>query len=87
MNNNYFPPLPHIELPDDETIEKMQNTDYSKNLKVKNASRQFKKDDKKRKHAARVQWWKSNWIGITTLIVGILTLIATVVFGILGLIY
>jgi hypothetical protein len=40
---------------------------------------------KYRKHKKCVDWWKNNWIGITTLIVAILTFIATVIFGILNM--
>lgn len=81
------PPIPHIDPPSAETLEKMKNTDYSQNSKVQKAIKEFEESDRKRRMSLKRQWWKTNWIDITTLIVAILTLITTVVFGILGLIY
>ncbi len=84
---SFIPPMPYIEPPSEETTKKIQGMS-------KNEIRQFKKSEdfkkcvqsarnrrKKAKRLARAQWWKSNWINIATLIVAIITLIVTIIFG------
>lgn len=72
-----------------EIAKKIQTTD----------KKEFKKSEAYQKHCApvkkrhiqlkkqnRVDWWKNNWIGVVTLFVTILTLIVTVLFGLLQLV-
>ena len=80
--SSFVPPLPHIDPPDDETLEKMQNTDYSKNLKVQNAIRQSKSDDKKRKRRSKIQWWKDNWIQILAMLFAFIAALPVICKGI-----
>lgn len=86
----FIPPIPHIDPPDKETLEKLKNFDHKEFEK----SKAYKKyvvpvleREKKMKHHARVKWWKENWIQVVTLIIGVLTLIATVLFGVLSLLH
>lgn len=83
----FVPNPPHIEPPSKKTLEKMQSTDYSKNPKVQEYVKRSIDREKQLKRQSRKNYWETNWVGIITLIVGILTLIATIVFGILGLLY
>lgn len=78
-----IPPIPHIELPDKEIMEKLQNSDRPQNPKVKEAVQQVLDREKRFKRKARREWWKTNWISITTLIATLLTLIATIIFGLI----
>lgn len=80
---NALPPLPKYEIPS-EIIEKIKDIDVDK-LKKSEAYQKYCAQTKKRyaelKKQNRINWWKNNWIGIVTLIATVLTLIATVLFG------
>lgn len=79
-------PVPHIEPPDAEVLEKLRNTsykDFKKSNAYNNAVLPTIKRDSKRRRLMKLQWWKDNWIGLTTLLFAVLTLIATIVFGLL----
>ena len=80
----FIPPMPHIDPPDEETLEALRSADY-KEFKKSDAYKKCVKPtldrEKRLKRQARKEWWKVNWIGISTLIIGLLTLIATVGFG------
>lgn len=39
-------PLPHLDKPDEETIDKMKSSDYFKNQKVQDAILKFLENDK-----------------------------------------
>ena len=43
-------PLPHLDKPDEETIDKMKSSDYSKNQKVQDAINSVISTDNKRKY-------------------------------------
>ena len=79
-NSNFVPPIPHIDPPNKEDFEEIKNYE---NPKVRQAVKSALDRQKALKHQARKNWWKTNWIGITTLIATLLTLIATIVFGLL----
>lgn len=42
-------------------------------------------NEKKQKHLKHLEWWHNNWIAIITLLVSVLTLVATILFGILSM--
>lgn len=82
----FVPPLPHITPPDQETIESLQNSnpkDFEKSAAYQKYVKPTLDREKMFKRKVRKQWWSDNWIGITTLIAAVLTLIATIVFGLL----
>lgn len=82
-----IPPLPKIEITP-EMFEEIKNTDkkeFEKTDAYQNYCLRVKKRHIQLKKQKRVEWWKNNWIGIVTLIATILTLIATVIFGLLQL--
>lgn len=84
----FVPPLPRIEPPDEETIEQIKNIDlheFEKSYAFKKYVKPMLDRAKKQKHDKRVKWWKDNWLQIVTLIVALLTLIATVLFGVIQL--
>lgn len=38
---------------------------------------------KKERRIKRKNWWKANWINFVTMLIAVLTLIATILFGVL----
>lgn len=75
----FVPPIPHIEPPDEKTLEKMKTTDRSKNSKVKKAHKEFLSKENKRKKLARIEWYKSHWIDLTALAISFLSLIVAII--------
>ena len=71
-----------------ELIEEIKNTDIKQFQKTKTYEKYCKSATvrkNKLKKQIRINWWKSNWIGIVSLIATLLTLIATILFGLLQL--
>ena len=91
MNKKRFvPPLPHINPPDKKTIESLKDFDH-KAFKKSDAYKKYVKptldrEKQQRKNSHKI-WWKNNWINITTLIIAVLTLIATIVFGLIQVLH
>lgn len=81
----FVPPIPHIDLPDKETLEKMQNMDKSKIQRVKQAVKPTLDREKKFKRQAKSQWWKTNWIGLVGMIFAILSAITGIISVLLQL--
>ena len=50
-------PLPHLDKPDEETIDKMKSSDYSKNQKVQDEILKFLENDKQLIKAIRKEWF------------------------------
>ena len=82
--------IPRFEFPkiDDEILAKIKEFDEE----------EFKSSDAYKKHFVpmlererrlkkqnRISWWKVNWINVITLIVTVLSLILSIVFGVLQL--
>lgn len=75
-------------IPSEDAIERaknMDNEDFKKSEAYKKYVIPTLKREKRCKRLQRIDWWKNNWVGITTLIVSLLTLLATVLIGILTL--
>ena len=82
-----LPTLSKIEITP-EMVEEIKNTGNEEFKKTEAYQKYCARAEKRRiqlKKQKRVDWWKNNWIGIVTLVATILTLIATVVFGLLQL--
>lgn len=47
-------PLPHLDKPDEETIDKMKSSDYSKNQKVQDAINSSISTDSKKEISAEI---------------------------------
>lgn len=56
-----------------------QSAAYQKHIKL------FIEKDKQQKAENRRNWFKNNWINLTTLIVAVFTLLATIILGLLQL--
>ena len=82
-----FPQIPRPEL-DQETWNALKNLDMT----------EFKKTDAYKKHVAlaiarqkqqrktaRISWLKNNWLNLLGVVIGLLTLAATILFGLLQL--
>ena len=82
-----MPPLPNIKITP-ELVDDINNMDI-KNFKETESYQKYcgryQHRHKEMKKRNRIIWWKNNWIGIVTLIATILSLIATVLFGLLQL--
>lgn len=80
----FIPSGPNIEPPDEETLKHLESFERE-SFKNSDAYKKYVQPvhDKEnhQKKVNRIYWWKTNWIGIATLIIAILTLIATIVFG------
>lgn len=70
-------PLPHLDKPDEETIDKMKSSDYSKNQKVQDAILKFLENDKQLIKAIRKEWlWTKGMVLINTALAFISVVIA-----------
>lgn len=70
-------PLPHLDKPDEETIDKMKSSDYSKNQKVQDEILKFLENDKQLIKAIRKEWlWTKGMILINTALAFISVVIA-----------
>lgn len=87
MNKTYFVPQ-EIQPISKEDFEKINNVD-PKELKNSPAYKKYIQPNieriKKQKADNRKKWWKNNWLNVATLIVAVLTLIATLLFGVIQL--
>lgn len=70
-------PLPHLDKPDEETIDKMKSSDYSKNQKVQDEILKFLENDKRLIKAIRKEWlWTKGMVLINTALAFISVVIA-----------
>lgn len=70
-------PLPHLNKPDEETIDKMKSSDYSKNQKVQDEILKFLENDKQLIKAIRKEWlWTKGMVLINTALAFISVVIA-----------
>lgn len=70
-------PLPHLDKPDEETINKMKSSDYSKNQKVQDEILKFLENDKQLIKAIRKEWlWTKGMVLINTALAFISVVIA-----------
>lgn len=70
-------PLPHLDKPDEETIDKMKSSDYSKNQKVQDEILKFLENDKQLIKAIRKEWlWAKGMVLINTALAFISVVIA-----------
>lgn len=70
-------PLPHLDKPDEETIDKMKSSDYSKNQKVQDEILKFLENDKQLIKAIRKEWlWTKGMVIINTALAFISVVIA-----------
>lgn len=70
-------PLPHLDKPDEETIDKMKSSDYSKNQKVQDEILKFLENDKQLIKAIRKEWlWTKGIVLINTALAFISVVIA-----------
>ena len=70
-------PLPHLDKPDEETIDKMKSSDYSKNQKVQDEILKFLENDKQLIRAIRKEWlWTKGMVLINTALAFISVVIA-----------
>ncbi len=70
-------PLPHLDKPDEETIDKMKSSDYSKNQKVQDAILKFLENDKQLVNSIRKEWlWTKGMVLINTALAFISVVIA-----------
>lgn len=70
-------PLPHLDKPDEETIDKIKSSDYSKNQKVQDEILKFLENDKQLIKAIRKEWlWTKGMVLINTALAFISVVIA-----------
>lgn len=70
-------PLPHLDKPDEETIDKMKSSDYSKNQKVQDEILKFLENNKQLIKAIRKEWlWTKGMVLINTALAFISVVIA-----------
>ena len=70
-------PLPHLDKPDEETIDKMKSSDYSKNQKVQDEILKFLENDKQLIKAIHKEWlWTKGMFLINTALAFISVVIA-----------
>lgn len=86
MKDSNIPYNPAIDPANIPTFEKPNIEDFnSDDFKKSDAYKKYVKplidSEKSQRKSKRVSWWKVNWISIVTLIVAVLTLIATIIFG------
>ena len=67
-------PLPHLDKPDEETIDKMKSSDYSKNQILK-----FLKNDKQLIKAIRKEWFWTKGIVIFNTVLSVISVIIALI--------
>jgi maltodextrin utilization protein YvdJ len=72
-------PLPHLDKPDEETIDKMKSSDYSKNQKVQDAILKFLENDKQLIKAIRKEWFWTKGIVIFNTVLSVISVIIALI--------
>lgn len=72
-------PLPHFDKPDEETIDKMKSSDYSKNQKVQDAILKFLENDKQLIKAIRKEWFWTKGIVIFNTVLSVISVIIALI--------
>lgn len=72
-------PLPHLDKPDEETIDKMKSSDYSKNQKVQDEILKFLKNDKQLIKAIRKEWFWAKGIVIFNTVLSVISVIIALI--------
>lgn len=72
-------PLPHLDKPDEETIDKMKSSDYSKNQKVQDEILKFLENDKQLIKAIRKEWFWTKCIVIFNTVLSVISVIIALI--------
>lgn len=72
-------PLPHLDKPDEETIDKMKSSDYSKNQKVQDEILKFLGNDKQLIKAIRKEWFWTKGIVIFNTVLSVISVIIALI--------
>lgn len=72
-------PLPHLDKPDEETIDKMKSSDYSKNQKVQDEILKFLENDKQLIKAIRKEWFWTKGIMIFNTVLSVISVIIALI--------
>lgn len=72
-------PLPHLDKPDKETIDKMKSSDYSKNQKVQDEILKFLENDKQLIKAIRKEWFWTKGIVIFNTVLSVISVIIALI--------
>ena len=76
MSKNH---LPHLDKPDEETIDKMKSSDYSKNQKVQDEILKFLENDKQLIKAIRKEWFWTKGIVIFNTVLSVISVIIALI--------
>lgn len=72
-------PLPHLDKPDEESIDKMKSSDYSKNQKVQDEILKFLENDKQLIKAIRKEWFWTKGIVIFNTVLSVISVIIALI--------
>lgn len=72
-------PLPHFDKPDEETIDKMKSSDYSKNQKVQDVILKFLENDKQLIKAIHKEWFWTKGIVIFNTVLSVISVIIALI--------
>lgn len=72
-------PLPHLDKPDEETIDKMKSSDYSKNQKVQDEILKFLENDTQLIKAIRKEWFWTKGIVIFNTVLSVISVIIALI--------
>ena len=72
-------PLPHLDKPDEETIDKMKSSDYSKNQKVQDEILKFLENDKQLIKGIRKEWFWTKGIVIFNTVLSVISVIIALI--------
>lgn len=72
-------PLPHLDKPNEETIDKMKSSDYSKNQKVQDEILKFLENDKQLIKAIRKEWFWTKGIVIFNTVLSVISVIIALI--------
>lgn len=72
-------PLPHLDKPDEETIDKMKSSDYSKNQKVQDEILKFLENDKQLIKAIRKECFWTKGIVIFNTVLSVISVIIALI--------
>ena len=84
----FIPPIPYVDPPSEETMEKLSNMTKKdiKNLKKSDAYKKYVvpilESEKESRKKMRKEWWKNNWIALLSLLFAFIAAIPVILQGI-----
>lgn len=84
----FIPPeIPKLSKEEIKSLKTYEINDEKKAYIYEKYEKPLKEREERLKKKKRSDWWRNNAINVATLVIAILTLIATIILGVLALLY